>query len=194
MAETPPAQKPALALPEICEDMTAEAETLMPKDAGTHHWGDWEGVPVVYGTFEAWCWDGTKWVDVEPAEVSHKAAVISEAEFRQMFGPLPPLPHGAFRPHLLRDAAAAVYLWLYEHGLVMRKEWRELREFTESLGSKGEAEIVSISEAGRSRRGHAAAAPGTPLVRDRAAPRHSGSDHRRVHAATCFHRVLAASL
>jgi hypothetical protein len=73
-------------------------------------WGDWEGVPTV-ADMEAWCFErvNDRWVEVDRAELFTKVGLLTEAEFDDLFGELPPLPAKAFKqPHPWRDAPPLV--------------------------------------------------------------------------------------
>ena len=53
----------------------------------------WESAPVIYSDREAWAmFDGEHWVEIDTADVWHKASMISPELFRQIFPHVPPLP------------------------------------------------------------------------------------------------------
>ncbi len=63
----------------------------------TPRYAIWESIPVRYSDWEAWAFDGERWIEVNQADVFHKARMLSPELFRNIFGALPPLPAAAFQ-------------------------------------------------------------------------------------------------
>jgi hypothetical protein len=58
---------------------------------------DWDGEPAIWSPGEAWVFRKGNWVRVNSAVVGHSARPMAEADFRRMFGNLPPPPKTALK-------------------------------------------------------------------------------------------------
>lgn len=59
--------------------------------------GSYDGFPVRWLGWEAWIYDRSNvWRETNAGDVAAQGNLLSEREFHQIFGPLPPLPPSAF--------------------------------------------------------------------------------------------------
>ena len=61
-------------------------------------YGSLEGLGVISDRWEAWQLSPNGvWHEINAADAATKAKILTESEFQRIFGPVPPLPKGAFQ-------------------------------------------------------------------------------------------------